>query len=209
MAAHLQARRALPMLAMIPRAAPSGHGDGLAERLRAEGFSVAQRSKAEPVGPTPTSISSTRWARWVSGTASPRSFSSAARWSRSAGTIRFRACASGRRDPARAACARNFAEAYARLQGGWRRRRGDRHRRTAAALGATLRPTEPPDGRGGLAACSEGADVTDTVLERRSRAISTGRPDAGARLGNPPARPGLTARCSRRSRSSTGRRRGG
>jgi 3-deoxy-D-manno-octulosonic-acid transferase len=48
-AAHVRARRALPMLAMILAPRHPARGDALAEMLRGRGCTVAQRSKGEPV----------------------------------------------------------------------------------------------------------------------------------------------------------------
>jgi 3-deoxy-D-manno-octulosonic-acid transferase len=47
--AHVHARRALPMLAMILAPRHPARGDALAEMLRGKGYTVAQRSKGEPV----------------------------------------------------------------------------------------------------------------------------------------------------------------
>ena len=50
LAAHVRARRALPMLALILAPRHPARGDALAEMLRARGFQVAQRSgKARPI----------------------------------------------------------------------------------------------------------------------------------------------------------------
>ncbi len=49
--AHAQARRTLPMLALILAPRHPVRGDGLAEMMRARGLVVAQRSKGEPVTP--------------------------------------------------------------------------------------------------------------------------------------------------------------
>jgi len=49
LAAHVRARRALPMLALILAPRHPGRGDALAETLRGRGFSVAQRSKGEAI----------------------------------------------------------------------------------------------------------------------------------------------------------------
>lgn len=50
-AAHVRARRSLPMLALILAPRHPDRGDALAELLRSQGLIVAQRSKGEPVGP--------------------------------------------------------------------------------------------------------------------------------------------------------------
>lgn len=49
-AAHVRARRLLPMLALILAPRHPDRGDAIAEMLRARGLTVAQRSKGEPVG---------------------------------------------------------------------------------------------------------------------------------------------------------------
>ncbi|MFO1105910.1 MAG: 3-deoxy-D-manno-octulosonic acid transferase [Amaricoccus sp.] len=164
-AAHLQARRALPMLAMILAPRHPVRGDGLAERLRAEGFSVAQRSKAEPVGPD-TDI-------YLVDTLGEMGL-----WYRIASVsfIGGSLVEVGGHNPFEPALlgsailhgphVRNFAEAYARLKAAGAAVEVTDTAELAAALGATLSPDRAAEmAAAAWAACSEGADVTDTVLE--------------------------------------------
>ena len=190
-----------------PRAADAGADPGAAASgaRRRAGRDAARRAacrwrsarRARRSAPTPTSISPTRSARWGSGTASPRSASSAARWSTSAGTI-----------PSSRRCSAAPSSRAARAQ---------LHRRLPAAGGAptprcwcATRPSSPrrwsrrmaPDRAAAMAAAAwealqRGRRGHRHGARRRSAAcLDRQAPDAARPRfwGNPPARPGLAAR---------------
>lgn len=165
LAAHAQARRTLPMLALILAPRHPMRGDGLAEMLRARGLQVAQRSRGEAIGAdTDVYLADTLgemglWYRiaavsFIGGSLAPVG-----------GHNPF--------EPALLGSAilhgphvRNFIDAYQRLEAaGAAVVVADQ-----AALGEALVATLAPDRAAAMAAaawgaCSEGAEVTDAVIE--------------------------------------------
>lgn len=171
LAAHAQARRAMPMLALILAPRHPVRGDGLAELMRAGGLQVAQRSKDEQIGAdTDVYLADTLgemglWYRiaavsFVGGSIAPVG-----------GHNPF--------EPAQLGSAilhgphvRNFADGYARLQAAGAAVVVE----TEGDLGEALVTTLAPDRAASMAAaawdaCSEGAEVTDTVLATIATAL--------------------------------------
>ena len=163
--AHVRARRALPLLALILTPRHPARGDGLAALLRRKGFQTAQRSKGEPIGPdTEVYLADTLgemglWYRvasvsFVGGSLVPVG-----------GHNPF--------EPALLGSAilhgphvRNFQDPYRRLQAA----DAAVEVRSEAALAEALVATMAPDRAAAMAAaawaaCSEGAEVTDAVLD--------------------------------------------
>lgn len=163
--AHLHARRTLPMLALILAPRHPVRGDELAVMLRGRGFNVAQRSKAEAItADTDIYLADTLgemglWYRIASVAFVGGSLAEVG------GHNPF--------EPALLGCAilhgphvRNFSEAYARMKSAG----AAIEVHDAAELGRVLATTLAPDraaemAAAGWAACSEGAEVTDTVLD--------------------------------------------
>lgn len=160
-----EVRRSLPMLAVILAPRHPVRGDALAAFLRGEGWCVAQRSKGEAIGPE-TDI-------YLADTLGEMGL-----WYRVAsvafvGGSLVEVGGHNPFEPALLGCAvihgphvRNFAEAYARLgAAGAAVEVAD-----AAELGRVLAEVMAPDRAAEMAAAaweavSEGAAVTDTVLE--------------------------------------------
>ena len=167
LAAHMRARRALPMLALIlaPRHPP--RGDAVAEMLRARGFQVAQRSgrRGRSTADTDVYLADTLgemglWYRIASVSFVGGSLVADRR------PQPLRAGAARQRHPARAPCAQLPRPLPPAARGGRRGR------------GRGTRPRSPrrwsrrmaPDRAAAMAAaaweaCSEGAEVTDAVLD--------------------------------------------
>jgi 3-deoxy-D-manno-octulosonic-acid transferase len=164
-AVHTEARRALPMLLLILAPRHPVRGDGLADMLRAEGWTVAQRSRGEAPGPeTDVYLADTLgemglWYRIASAAFIGGSLVDVG------GHNPF--------EPALLGCAilhgpyvRNFAEAYERFRAvGAAVEVSD-----ASGLARALVEVLAPDRAAEMAAAawdavSEGAAVTDAVLE--------------------------------------------
>jgi 3-deoxy-D-manno-octulosonic-acid transferase len=164
-AAHLAARRGLPMLALILAPRHPSRGDEVAALLRARGLAVAQRSKGEAIG-ADTDV-------YLADTLGEMGL-----WYRIASVsfIGGSLVEVGGHNPFEPALlgsailfgphVRNFADAYARLTA------ADAAIEVARAedLGRDLGVAMAPDRAARLAAnawaaCSEGAEVTDAVLE--------------------------------------------
>jgi 3-deoxy-D-manno-octulosonic-acid transferase len=163
--AHARARRALPKLALILAPRHPHRGDELTAMMRARGLHVAQRSKAEAIGPdTDVYLADTLgemglWYRIAS-----VSF---------VGGSLVEVGGHNPFEPALLGSAilygpnvRNFAEPYRRL------RAADAavEVATETALAEALVSTMAPDRAAAMAAaawaaCSEGAEVTDAVLD--------------------------------------------
>lgn len=173
------ARRTLPMLALILAPRHPARGDALAEMLRGHGARVAQRSKGEAIEPdTEVYLADTLgemglWYRiasvsFVGGSLVPVG-----------GHNPF--------EPALLGCAilhgphvRNFAEAYARLKQAGAAVEVRSQAELAEALVSVLQPDRAAAmAAAGWDACSEGAAVTDAVLEILGARLDGSR-DAGA-----------------------------
>jgi len=163
--AHIQARRSLPMLAMILSPRHPVRGDGLAETLRARGLVVAQRSKAEPVTPdTEVYLADTLgemglWYRIASVSFVGGSLVGVGGHNPFEPALLGSAILHGPH-------VRNFADGYARLGAA----QAAVLVRDEAELGAALTAALAPDRAAAMAAAaweaiSDGADVTDRVLE--------------------------------------------
>jgi len=164
-AAHVAARRSLPGLALIlaPRHPDRGHG--LAAALRGQGLTVAQRSRGEPVtAETEVYLADTLGEMGLWYRVAPVSF------------VGGSLVAVGGHNPFEPALlgsailhgphTHNFADAYRRLAAAG----GAVEVRDADDLAGALAETMAPDraaemAAAGWAACSEGAEVTDAVLE--------------------------------------------
>jgi 3-deoxy-D-manno-octulosonic-acid transferase len=163
--AHMVARRSLPMLALILAPRHPARGDEVAALLRARGLAVAQRSKGEEIG-ADTDV-------YLADTLGEMGL-----WYRIASVsfIGGSLVEVGGHNPFEPALlgsailfgphVRNFADAYARLTS------ADAAILVPAAedLGRELGQALAPDRAARMAAnawaaCSEGAEVTDTVLE--------------------------------------------
>jgi 3-deoxy-D-manno-octulosonic-acid transferase len=164
-AAHLTARKVYPQLALVLVPRHPVRGDGLAEMLRGEGFELAQRSKGETVGEdTDICLADTLGELGL--------------WYRLA-TVSFvggSLVEVGGHNPFEPALlgsailhgphVRNFAGAYERLEHAGAAVEVRDGENLGAALITALRPDRAAAmAAAGWAACSEGADVTDTVLE--------------------------------------------
>ncbi|TPE52091.1 3-deoxy-D-manno-octulosonic acid transferase [Amaricoccus solimangrovi] len=164
-AAHLTARRGLPMLALILAPRHPVRGDEVAALLRARGLTVAQRSKGEKIG-AETDV-------YLADTLGEMGL-----WYRIASVsfIGGSLVEVGGHNPFEPALlgsailygphVRNFADAYARLKAA----NAAIEVTDAEELGRELATALAPDRAAAMAAnawaaCSEGAEVTDTVLE--------------------------------------------
>ena len=164
--AHARARRALPMLALILAPRHPVRGDAVAEMLRGRGLQVAQRSKGEPIAPdTDVYLADTLgemglWYRIASVSfvgGSPR---------RHRRPQSVRAGAARQRHPATGRTCGTSSTAT----GGWRTPDAAVLVRSETELAEALVATMAPDRAAAMAAsawaaCSEGAEVTDAVLE--------------------------------------------
>jgi 3-deoxy-D-manno-octulosonic-acid transferase len=165
LAAHARARRALPMLALILAPRHPARGDALAEMMRGRGLTVAQRSKGEPVGPdTDVYLADTLgemglWYRIAS-----VSF---------VGGSLVEVGGHNPFEPALLGSAilfgphvRNFVDGYRRLSDAGAAVLVRSEGELAEALVATIAPDRAAEmAAAAWAACSEGAEVTDAVLE--------------------------------------------
>ena len=187
-------------------AAPGARRRDRRDAARARACRWRSAPRASRSRRTPTSISPTPSARWGSGTASPRSASSAAAWSMSAGTIR-----SSRRCSAAPSCTGRTCATSSTATGGsrtpTRRCWCARRRELAEALVATMAPDR--------AAAMAGERLGGLQRGRRGhrrgaggdrRPASTASADARRRgfWANPPARPGLAGAAARAPRLALG-----
>ena len=165
LAAHARARRALPMLALILAPRHPARGDALAEMLRGRGLQVAQRSKGEPIGAdTDVYLADTLgemglWYRIASVSFVGGSLVDIGGHNPFEPALLGSAILYGPH-------VRNFLDGYRRLAA------ADAAVlvRAEAELGEALVATMAPDRAAAMAAaaweaCSEGAEVTDAVLE--------------------------------------------
>ncbi len=163
--AHMMARRALPMLAMILAPRHPTRGDEVAALIRAKGLNVAQRSKGEPIGAeTDVYLADTLgemglWYRIASVSFIGGSLAEVGGHNPFEPALLGSAILHGPH-------VRNFAEAYERLG------EADAAIEVSGAddlgrvLGVVLAPDRAAEmAANAWAACSEGAEVTDTVLE--------------------------------------------
>lgn len=163
--AHAEARRKLPMLAMILAPRHPDRADDVAAMLRTRGLVVAQRSKAEPMAPeTDVYLADTLGEMGLWYRIAPVSFIGGS-LAEIGGHNPF--------EPALLGSAilhgphvRNFADGYLRLGGAG----AALPVRDAAGLAAALSATLAPDRSAAMAAAawdamSDGAEVTDRVLE--------------------------------------------
>jgi 3-deoxy-D-manno-octulosonic-acid transferase len=160
-----EARKAMPMLALVLAPRHPNRGDGLAAALRADGWAVAQRSKGEAPGPeTDVYLADTLgemglWYRMASAAFVGGSLEPVG------GHNPF--------EPALLGCAvihgphvRNFAEAYARLGAAGAAVRVEGEAGLARAVVEVMAPDRAAAmAAAGWDAVSEGASVTDAVLE--------------------------------------------
>lgn len=165
LAAHARARRALPMLALILAPRHPARGDALAEMMRGRGLAVAQRSKGEPIGPdidvylADTLGEMGLWYRIAS-----VSF---------VGGSLIEIGGHNPFEPALLGSAilfgphvRNFVDGYRRLSDAGAAVLVRSEGELAEALVATIAPDRAAEmAAAGWAACSEGAEVTDAVLD--------------------------------------------
>jgi 3-deoxy-D-manno-octulosonic-acid transferase len=163
--AHGRARRALPMLALILAPRHPTRGDALAEMLRGRGLAVSQRSKGEPVGAdTDVYLADTLgemglWYRIAS-----VSF---------VGGSLVEVGGHNPFEPALLGSAilfgphvRNFVDGYRRLSDAGAAVLVRTDTELAEALIATIAPDRAAEmAAAAWAACSEGAEVTDAVLD--------------------------------------------
>lgn len=163
--AHLAARRGLPMLALILAPRHPVRGDEVAALLRARGLAVAQRSKGEEIGAdTDVYLADTLgemglWYRIASVSFIGGSLAEVGGHNPFEPALLGSAILFGPH-------VRNFADAYARLTAA----DAAIEVSDAEALGRDLGLAMAPDRAARMAAnawaaCSEGAEVTDTVLE--------------------------------------------
>jgi 3-deoxy-D-manno-octulosonic-acid transferase len=164
LAAHARARRALPMLALILAPRHPARGDALAEMLRGRGLQAAQRGRDEPIGAdTDVYLADTLgemglWYRIASVSFVGGSLVDIGGHNPFEPALLGSAILYGPH-------VRNFIDGYRRLVA------ADAAVlvRNEAELGEALVATMAPDRAAAMAAaawevCSEGADVTDTVL---------------------------------------------
>ncbi|HET9068467.1 MAG TPA: glycosyltransferase N-terminal domain-containing protein [Amaricoccus sp.] len=165
LAAHARARRALPMLALILAPRHPVRGDALAEMMRARGLTVSQRSKGESIGPdTDVYLADTLgemglWYRIAS-----VSF---------VGGSLVEVGGHNPFEPALLGSAilfgphvRNFVDGYRRLSNAGAAVLVRSENELSEALIATIAPDRAAEmAAAGWAACSEGAEVTDAVLD--------------------------------------------
>ncbi len=163
--AHGRARRALPMLALILAPRHPTRGDALAEMLRGRGLTVSQRSKGEPIGAdTDVYLADTLgemglWYRIAS-----VSF---------VGGSLVEVGGHNPFEPALLGSAilfgphvRNFVDGYRRLSDAGAAVLVRTDTELAEALIATIAPDRAAEmAAAAWAACSEGAEVTDAVLD--------------------------------------------
>lgn len=178
-AVHVQARRTLPMLALILAPRHPARGDAVAAMLREAGLRVAQRSRGEAIEPD-TDV-------YVADTLGEMGL-----WYRIAavafvGGSLVEVGGHNPFEPALLGCAilhgphvRNFADAYDRLGAAG----AAVEVRSQGELADTLVAVLQPDRAAAMAAaawetCSEGAAVTDAVLEALGARLD-GPADAGA-----------------------------
>jgi 3-deoxy-D-manno-octulosonic-acid transferase len=173
LAAHARARRALPMLALILAPRHPVRGDGLAVMMRGRGLSVSQRSKGEPIGPdTDVYLADTLgemglWYRIAS-----VSF---------VGGSLVEVGGHNPFEPALLGSAilfgphvRNFVDGYRRLSDAGAAVLVRSEAELAEALVATIAPDRAAEmAAAAWAACSEGAEVTDAVLEAIGTLLDT------------------------------------
>ena len=163
--AHLMARRAFPMLAMILAPRHPARGDEVAALIRARGLNVARRSKGEAIG-AETDV-------YLADTLGEMGL-----WYRIASVsfIGGSLAEIGGHNPFEPALlgsailygpyVRNFADAYARLRAADAAVEVSDARELGRVLGVVLAPDRAAEmAANAWAACSEGAEVTDTVLE--------------------------------------------
>jgi len=180
--AHARARRGLPMLAMILAPRHPDRGDALAAKMREGGLVVAQRSKGEPATPdTDVYLADTLGEMGL--------------WYRIAAVsfVGGSLVDVGGHNPFEPALlgsailhgphVRNFADGYARLGAAGAAVRVTGADELAEALAATLSPDRAAEmASAGWDAMSDGAEVTDRVLE-----VLGGYLDRSAgRAGDPP-----------------------
>ncbi len=165
LAAHARARRALPMLALILAPRHPVRGDALAEMIRARGLTVSQRSKGEAIGPdTDVYLADTLgemglWYRIAS-----VSF---------VGGSLVEVGGHNPFEPALLGSAilfgphvRNFVDGYRRLSDAGAAVLVRSEGELAEALVTTIAPDRAAEmAAAAWAACSEGAEVTDAVLD--------------------------------------------
>ena len=165
LAAHVRARRGLPMLVLILAPRHPARGDAVAELIRARGLSVSQRSKGEAIGPdTDVYLADTLgemglWYRIAS-----VSF---------VGGSLVEVGGHNPFEPALLGSAilfgphvRNFVDGYRRLSDAGAAVLVRSEGELAEALVATIAPDRAAEmAAAAWAACSEGAEVTDAVLE--------------------------------------------
>jgi len=165
LAAHARARRALPTLALILAPRHPARGDALAETMRGRGLSVSQRSKGEAIGPdTDVYLADTLgemglWYRIAS-----VSF---------VGGSLVEVGGHNPFEPALLGSAilfgphvRNFVDGYRRLSDAGAAVLVRSEPELAEALVATIAPDRAAEmAAAAWAACSEGAEVTDAVLD--------------------------------------------
>lgn len=165
LAAHARARRALPMLALILAPRHPVRGDALAEAMRGRGLTVAQRSRGEAIGPdTDVYLADTLgemglWYRIAS-----VSF---------VGGSLVEVGGHNPFEPALLGSAilfgphvRNFVDGYRRLSDAGAAVLVRSEAELADALVATIAPDRAAEmAAAAWAACSEGAEVTDAVLD--------------------------------------------
>jgi 3-deoxy-D-manno-octulosonic-acid transferase len=168
-----EARKAMPMLALLLAPRHPNRGDGLAAAFRAEGWSVAQRSKGEVPGPdTDVYLADTLgemglWYRMASAAFVGGSLAPVG------GHNPF--------EPALLGCAvihgphvRNFAEAYARLGAVGAAVRVENEAELLRAVVDVMAPDRAAAmAAAGWDAVSEGAAVTDAVLDAVDAALDS------------------------------------
>jgi 3-deoxy-D-manno-octulosonic-acid transferase len=163
--AHARARRALPMLALILVPRHPDRGDTLAEMVRARGWHVAQRSRGEPPeADTDVYLADTLGEMGLWYRIAPVSF---------VGGSLVPVGGHNPFEPALLGSAilhgphvRNFMDPYRRLQRAGASLEVSSETELAEALVATLAPDQAAAmAAAAWEACSEGAEVTDAVLD--------------------------------------------
>jgi 3-deoxy-D-manno-octulosonic-acid transferase len=165
LAAHARARRTLPMLALILAPRHPARGDELAEMMRGRGLTLAQRSKGEPIG-ADTDV-------YLADTLGEMGL-----WYRIAAVsfVGGSLADIGGHNPFEPALlgsailygphVRNFIDGYRRLAAADAAVLVRGETELCEALVATMAPDRAAAmAAAAWAACSEGAEVTDTVLE--------------------------------------------
>jgi 3-deoxy-D-manno-octulosonic-acid transferase len=165
LAAHGRARRAMPMLALILAPRHPARGDEVAHMMRARGLTVAQRSRAEPIG-ADTDV-------YLADTLGEMGL-----WYRIAAVsfVGGSLVDIGGHNPFEPALlgsailygphVRNFIDGYRRLAAADAAVLVRNETELCEALVATMAPDRAAAmAAAAWAACSEGAEVTDTVLE--------------------------------------------